>query len=275
MCSVADLINVGYTSSDISDETYCPPVGTFISSFSKKNYTSTVTGRSDDQLFPLSDISESRIVLEPTLVFTYTKLGLSSSDESKYNGFSYSNLEGPWTVAVSNQSVNGHFSARVDSVNNRVIVTSNATNTDFEYTGTVTLTGTRTDGLGTYSASFDVIQYARVTEYYLRIWYSMTTYPNARFQINNSAEQNNTVISMGEDTEITIDAGETITIVNIDQDVPGSDNVNFKLTSAYNGVAKDLGSGHCLNEASIGYAEIANNYPGKEGSIIDIYIEPV
>ena len=276
MCSVKDLINAGYASSEsISDNRYCPPVGTFLSSFSKKNYTSTVTGRSDDQLFPLSDISESRIVLEPTLVFDNTKLELSSSDVTKYNWFSYSNLEGPWTVTVSNQSTSGHFSARVDSANNRVIITSNATDTDFEYTCTVTLTGTRTDGLGTYSASFDVIQYARVTIYNLRIWYTMNTYPNVRFQISNSVEQNSTNISMNENTEISIDVGETITIVNIDQEVSGSDSVNFKLVSVYDGVSKELGSGYCLNEASIGYAEIANNYPGKEGSTIDIYIESI
>lgn len=89
MCSVNDLLVAGYTSSEVISNSYCPPVRTFLSKFVKTGYTSTVSGRSDEQLFPLSDISESHIVLEPTLTFDHPSLSMDSTENSKINGFTY------------------------------------------------------------------------------------------------------------------------------------------------------------------------------------------
>lgn len=270
MVSVDDLIKLGYTTEkNISDIGYCPPVGTFLSSFSKENYTLTVTGRSDEQLFPLSSISESRIISEPTLVFDSSNIGMDAYTTKKYNGFTYTNLEGPWSVTISNQSTEGHFSASVDSENSRISIMSNVTDTDFEYTCTVTLSGTRTDGLGTYSASFKVIQYARVTEYELYISHFLTSYTDISFQINNTVQENNSNISFNQGINITLDVGETITIVNIDQ--TEYKDAYFKVVGIYNSKTTEICS-KCIDEVTINYDEIEKIYPDQKGLRIDINI---
>lgn len=271
MCSVRELINAGYTSTEIRDDSYCPPVGTFLSSFNKANYESTISGRSDNQLFPLSDISETRIVLEPSLTFEYSNLGMVDSDSSKYNAFTYTNLTGPWTVTVSNQSGRGHFSASVDSANNRVLISSNLTGTTTQFTCTVTLTGTRTDGLGTYSASFNVVQYAKTTIYYLRIYNNVSAYDGtARFQIENGNK--NAIVDYNSNTEMDISLGETVTITFMYNDTAQTYDLNYKVTGSD---SIDLSGGEAANTCSIGYDEIARNYPGKEGTTIDIYLVDV
>lgn len=271
MCSVRELINAGYTSTEIRDDSYCPPVGTFLSSFNKVNYKSTINGRRDDQLFPLSDIIETRIVLEPSLTFEYSNLGMANNDKSKYNAFTYTNLTGPWVVTVSNQSGSGHFSASVDSANNRVLISSNLTGTTTQFTCTVTLTGTRTDGLGTYSASFNVVQYARNTSYLLLISNNVSGYDGSVvFEIHYGMGFSR--ISYNESISVSISSGETITITSMYNTVAQTDELNFKVIGSNN---IDLGGGEVLNTCSIGYAEIARNYPEEEGSTIDVYLRDV
>lgn len=270
MCSVGDLLEAGYTSSEVISNSYCPPVRTFLSKFVKTGYTSTVSGRSDEQLFPLSDISESHIVLEPTLTFEYPSLSMESTENSKINGFTYKNLEGPWTVTISNQSSPNHFSASVDSANNRVLVTSLAVGSNIiDYTCTVTLTGTRVDGQGTYSASFEVRQYARVLMYNLNFWNQVSGYNDSVvFDISNGKDNQIQVI-YNESAEIPIYVGDTLVISNVDK---GHHDVRFKIKGSDNILLS--GSGVIFNEASLPYSTISDNYPGKEGTTIDVYLIP-
>lgn len=270
MCSVNDLLVAGYTSSEVISNSYCPPVRTFLSKFVKTGYTSTVSGRSDEQLFPLSDINENHIVLEPTLTFDHPSLSMDSTEKSKNNGFTYSNLEGPWTVTISNQSSPNNFSVSVDSANNRVLVTSLTSGSSIiDNTCTVTLTGTRVDGQGTYSASFEVIQYAKVTMYYLRFWNQISDYEGSViFEISNGKE-NRIEVLYGNHAEIPIYFEDTLVISYLDQ---GSRDVIFKIKGSDNILLS--GEGVCLNEASLWYSTISDNYPGKEGETIDVYLIP-
>ena len=270
MCSVNDLLVAGYTSSEVISNSYCPPVRTFLSKFVKTGYTSTVSGRSDEQLFPLSDINENHIVLEPTLTFDHPSLSMASTEKSKNNGFTYSNLEGPWTVTISNQSSPNNFSVSVDSANNRVLVTSLTSGSSIiDNTCTVTLTGTRVDGQGTYSASFEVIQYAKVAMYYLRFWNQISDYDGSvNFEISNGKE-NRIEVLYGNHAEISIYFGDTLVISYLDQ---GSRDVTFKIKGSDNILLS--GSGVILNEASLPYSTISDNYPGKEGTTIDVYLIP-
>lgn len=270
MCSVNDLLVAGYTSSEVISNSYCPPVRTFLSKFVKTGYTSTVSGRSDEQLFPLSDINENHIVLEPTLTFDHPSLSMDSTEKSKNNGFTYSNLEGPWTVTISNQSSPNNFSVSVDSANNRVLVTSLTSGSSIiDNTCTVTLTGTRVDGQGTYSASFEVIQYAKVAMYYLRFWNQISDYDGGVvFDISNGKDNQIQVI-YNNSAEIPIYFGDTLVISNLDQ---GSRDVIFKIKGSDNILLS--GTGVCLNEASLPYSTISDNYPGKEGATIDVYLIP-
>lgn len=270
MCSVNDLLVAGYTSSEVISNSYCPPVRTFLSKFVKTGYTSTVSGRSDEQLFPLSDINENHIVLEPTLTFDHPSLSMDSTEKSKNNGFTYSNLEGPWTVTISNQSSPNNFSVSVDSANNRVLVTSFTTGSSLiDNTCTVTLTGTRVDGQGTYSASFEVIQYAKVAMYYLRFWNQISDYDGGVvFDISNGKDNQIQVI-YNNSAEIPIYFEDTLVISILDQ---GSRDVKFKIKGSDNILLS--GAGVCLNEASLPYSTISDNYPGKEGETIDVYLIP-
>ena len=270
MCSVNDLLVAGYTSSEVISNSYCPPVRTFLSKFVKTGYTSTVSGRSDEQLFPLSDISESHIVLEPTLTFDHPSLSMDSTENSKINGFTYNNLEGPWAVTISNQSSPNNFSASVDSANNRVLVTSLTSGSSIvDNTCTVTLTGTRVDGQGTYSASFEVIQYAKIAMYYLRFWNQISDYNNSIvFEISNGKDNSIQVI-YGNHADIPIYVGDTLVISNLDK---GHRDVTFKIKGSDNILLS--GSGSIFNEASLPYSTISDNYPGKEGTTIDVYLIP-
>ena len=262
MCSVNDLLVAGYTSSEVISNSYCPPVRTFLSKFVKTGYTSTVSGRSDEQLFPLSDINENHIVLEPTLTFDHPSLSMDSTEKSKNNGFTYSNLEGPWTVTISNQSSPNNFSVSVDSANNRVLVTSLTSGSSIiDNTCTVTLTGTRVDGQGTYSASFEVIQYAKVAMYYLRFWNQIS---DVVFDISNEKD-NQIQVLYNNSADIPIYFEETLVI-------SGSRDVIFQIKGSDNILLS--GAGVCLNVASLHYNTISDNYPGKEGVTIDVYLIP-
>lgn len=266
MCSVNDLLAAGYTSSEVISNSYCPPVRTFLSKFVKTGYTSTVSGRSDEQLFPLSDISESHIVLEPTLTFDYPSLSMDVTENSKNNGFTYNNLEGPWAVTISNQSSPNNFSASVDSANNRVLVTCLTSGSSIvDNTCTVTLTGTRVDGQGTYSASFEVIQHARIAVYYLRFWNQIS---DIVFEISNG-KYNSIQVIYGNHADIPIYVGETLVISNLDK---GHHDVKFKIKGSDNILLS--GSGFIFNEGFLPYSTISDSYPGKEGTTIDVYLIP-
>ena len=184
--------------------------------------------------------------------------------------FTYKNLEGPWTVTISNQSSPNHFSASVDSANNRVLVTSLFPGSSLvDETCTITLTGTRVDGQGTYSASFKVIQYAKVAMYNLRFWNQVSDYNNSIvFEISNGKDNSIQVI-YGHHADIPIYVGDTLVISNLDK---GHHDVTFKIKGSDNILLS--GSGYIFNEASLPYSTISDNYPGKEGTTIDVYLIP-
>lgn len=248
----------------------CLKVKDFLQYFEKTNYELSVPNRNEMRLFPLSDISESHIVLEPTLTFEYPSLSMDSTENSKINGFTYKNLEGPWTVTISNQSSPNNFSASVDSANNRVLVTSLAAgNNVIDYTCTVTLTGTRVDGQGTYSASFEVIQHARVAMYNLNFWNQVSNYNGSVvFDISNGKD-NQIQVLYGNHAEIPIYFEYTLVISYLDKEIR---DVKFKIKGSDNILLS--GSGFCINEASLPYSTISDNYPGKEGTTIDVYLIP-
>ena len=248
----------------------CLKVKDFLQYFEKTNYELSVPNRNEMRLFPLSDINESHIVLEPTLTFEYPSLSMKSTENSKINGFTYKNLEGPWTVTISNQSSPNHFSASVDSANNRVLVTSLFPGSSLvDETCTITLTGTRVDGQGTYSASFKVIQYAKVAMYNLRFWNQVSDYNNSIvFEISNGKDNSIQVI-YGHHADIPIYVGDTLVISNLDK---GHHDVTFKIKGSDNILLS--GSGVIFNEASLPYSTISDNYPGKEGTTIDVYLIP-
>lgn len=249
----------------------CLKVKDFLQYFEKTNYELSVPNRNEMRLFPLSDISESHIVLEPTLTFEYPSLSMESTENSKINGFTYKNMEGPWTVTISNQSSPNHFSASVDSANNRVLVTSLAVGSNMiDYTCTVTLTGTRVDGQGTYSASFEVIQYAKVAMYNLRFRNQVSDYNGSVvFDISNGKNNSIQVIYGNNYAEIPIYFEDTLVISNLDK---GLHDVRFKIKGSDNILLS--GSGVIFNETSLPYSTISDNYPGKEGTTIDVYLIP-
>lgn len=272
MCKVSDL-EARYTYKSLAPwkneigggVNKCLKVKDFLQYFEKTNYELSVPNRNEMRLFPLSDINESHIVLEPTLTFEYPSLSMESTENSKINGFTYNNLEGPWTVTISNQSSPNNFSASVDSANNKVSVTSLAAGSNvIDYTCTVTLTGTRVDGQGTYSASFEVIQYAKVAMYNLRFWNQVRD--SVTFEISNGKDKRIQVI-YGQYDDIPIYVGDTLVISNVDK---GHRNVTFKIKGSDN--ISLSGSDVILNEAFLPYSTISDNYPGKEGTTIDVYL---
>lgn len=272
MCKVSDL-EARYTYKSLAPwkneigggVNKCLKVKDFLQYFEKTNYELSVPNRNEMRLFPLSDINESHIVLEPTLTFEYPSLSMESTENSKINGFTYNNLEGPWTVTISNQSSPNNFSASVDSANNKVSVTSLAAGSNvIDYTCTVTLTGTRVDGQGTYSASFEVIQYAKVAMYNLRFWNQVRD--SVTFEISNGKDKRIQVI-YGQYDDIPIYVGDTLVISNVDK---GHRNVTFKIKGSDN--ISLSGSDVILNEAFLPYSTISDNYPGKEGTTINVYL---
>ena len=239
MCKVSDL-EARYTYKSLAPwkneigggVNKCLKVKDFLQYFEKTNYELSVPNRNEMRLFSLSDINESHIVLEPTLTFEYPSLSMESTENSKINGFTYNNLEGPWTVTISNQSSPNNFSASVDSANNRVLVTSLAAGSNvIDYTCTVTLTGTRVDGQGTYSASFEVIQHAMVAMYNLNFWNQVSDYGGSVvFDISNR-KNNQIQVIYNNSADIPIYFGETLVISYLDKETRG---VSFKIKGSDN-----------------------------------------
>ena len=152
-----------------------------------------------------------------------------------------------------------------------MLVTSLAAGSNvIDYTCTVTLTGTRVDGQGTYSASFEVIQYAKVVMYNLRFWNQVSDYNGSVvFNISNGKDNSIQVIYGNNYAEIPIYFEDTLVISNLDK---GHHDVRFKIKGSDNILLS--GSGVIFNEASLPYSTISNNYPGKEGTTIDVYLIP-
>lgn len=119
MCTFGELLEAGYTNKGtIKDSTYCLPVGTFLSDFIKTGYTLKINGRSDDQLFPLSDISEfPNLVISKTFtIINSTGTGTGYGITCTIGGTSQGSLAGgesaEYTIARGKSlviAVNGLF----------------------------------------------------------------------------------------------------------------------------------------------------------------------
>ena len=114
-------------------------------------------------------------------------INVRASDTSSANRFQFAN------IGQLEASVTGSLSGASASVNDdgetsgEVRVTFAANTSSSERRGTVTVTGTRTDGKGAYSKSFVIIQAAAaVTETYLRVAPATINAPADRTQFTNA-----------------------------------------------------------------------------------------
>lgn len=114
-------------------------------------------------------------------------INVRASDTSSANRFQFAN------IGQLEASVTGSLSGASASVNDdgetsgEVWVTFAANTSSSERRGTVTVTGTRTDGKGTYSKSFTIVQAAAaVTETYLRVTPATINAPADKTQFTNA-----------------------------------------------------------------------------------------
>ena len=114
-------------------------------------------------------------------------INVRASDTSSANRFQFAN------IGQLEASVTGSLSGASASVNDdgetsgEVWVTFAANTSSSERRGTVTVTGTRTDGKGTYSKSFTIVQAAAaVTETYLRVTPATINAPADRTRFTNA-----------------------------------------------------------------------------------------
>ena len=105
--------------------------------------------------------------------------------------------------------------------------------------------------------------------YYLNFWNQVSDYTgDVAFNISNGKD-NSIQVLYGSNAEIPIYFGDTLVISNLDK---GHHDVTFKIKGSNNILLS--GSGVIFNEASLPYSTISDNYPGKEGTTIDVYLIP-
>lgn len=265
MCTVGELKGAGY-STDMDNDKYCPSKEGFLSRFSKAKYELSIENREDKQLFPLDAITETAIIKEPSLAFANEQMTLNYKKGQISNGFTYENLEGPWIVEILDGNMERHAETIVNVADKIVYVTCQEnTDTIADFECTVRLTGTRTDGWGTYSAEFKVTQYAYSEYYILRIY--NRTVPGTIIQVNDKNgitvlsilydnDDTTNIYSTGQDTINLLTDNETIHF-----SVTGEDNVTF--------INRANGS------AVITYEMIHSQYPNKNGQEIALYVTKV
>jgi len=130
----------------------------FLDNFEKEHYGLTVPGRSEKRLFPKSSIKETLIIKQPSITFDTNSLSEEDDGFTFDNSYSYENLQAPWTVEILNPTIANHITAEIDDVGEYINIDCNQNTEDNNFTCQIKLTGTRTDGLGTYSATFNVVQ---------------------------------------------------------------------------------------------------------------------
>jgi uncharacterized protein YjdB len=101
------------------------------------------------------EITQSAASQEPSITFSMNSATVKATLTVLTNPMSYQNLTG------LNATVSGGLSAAATSIESSSVKVTFAQNTTAsERVGTVTVTGTRTDGKGTYSKSFTIVQAA-------------------------------------------------------------------------------------------------------------------
>lgn len=266
MCSVSELKTAGYET-EVSEAGRCPSKSMFLAMFTKSGYELSLPDRGVKQLFPLSGIVETHIIQEPSLEFAKTELETDFPSGTISNSFTYSNLEGPWTVEIASENIAGHVSVTVDAVNKVVnVVCAENTDTTKDYECTVRLTGTRTDGTGTYSGTFTLTQ----GTYY----YTLNITNNAVLPETSSGEASKfvvdgSVLSTDDAIEFKLSSTNTsgVTIscnytwyFNLETDVRTVDN-DYRIARKVR------------TSKTITYSELESLYPNHKGELINIFIK--
>ena len=122
--------------------------------------------------------------LDPSISFLQDTFSVPATTTSVTQLFSSKNLTGltaTVTGALEGATVN------LNEVSRTIVVNFRANTTSSERVSTVTVTGTRSDGKGTYSKSFTIVQAAAaVTETYLRVTPATINAPADRTQFTNA-----------------------------------------------------------------------------------------
>ena len=122
--------------------------------------------------------------LTPSISFLQDTFSVPATTTSVTQLFSSKNLTGltaTVTGALEGATVN------LNEVSKTIVVNFRANTTSSERVSTVTVTGTRSDGKGTYSKSFTIVQAAAaVTETYLRVTPATINAPAAKTQFTNA-----------------------------------------------------------------------------------------
>ena len=122
--------------------------------------------------------------LDPSISFLQDTFSVPATTTSVTQLFSSKNLTGltaTVTGALEGATVN------LNEVSRTIVVNFRANTTSSERVSTVTVTGTRSDGKGTYSKSFTIVQAAAaVTETYLRVTPATINAPAAKTQFTNA-----------------------------------------------------------------------------------------
>ncbi len=122
--------------------------------------------------------------LDPSISLLQDTFSVPATTTSVTQLFSSKNLTGltaTVTGALEGATVN------LNEVSKTIVVNFRANEASSERVGTVTVTGTRTDGKGTYSKSFTIVQAAAaVTETYLRVTPATINAPADKTQFTNA-----------------------------------------------------------------------------------------
>ena len=122
--------------------------------------------------------------LDPSISLLQDTFSVPATTTSVTQLFSSKNLTGltaTVTGALEGATVN------LNEVSRTIVVNFRANTTSSERVSTVTVTGTRSDGKGTYSKSFTIVQAAAaVTETYLRVTPATINAPAAKTQFTNA-----------------------------------------------------------------------------------------
>ena len=122
--------------------------------------------------------------LDPSISFLQDTFSVPATTTSVTQLFSSKNLTGltaTVTGALEGATVN------LNEVSRTIVVNFGANTTSSERVSTVTVTGTRSDGKGTYSKSFTIVQAAAaVTETYLRVTPATINAPADKTQFTNA-----------------------------------------------------------------------------------------
>ena len=197
--------SVQYTPTDVLDKyrgvTWSVVSGSAYATIDQNGVVTAKDGASSSVVVIRATSSYSTaIYAEKTVAVTYSAgpvisfsddvggvINVRASDTSVGNRFQFAN------IGQLEASVTGSLSGASASVNDdgetsgEVRVTFAANTSSSERRGTVTVTGTRTDGKGTYSKSFTIVQAAAaVTETYLRVTPATINAPADKTQFTNA-----------------------------------------------------------------------------------------